>query len=68
MVSVACSLLMWTTQMEEALVHETNFRESITMLVVPDQNEVSDVSSGERDSDTEAHTHKNLDHIIEAKK
>jgi len=36
-VSVVCSLLMWTTQMEEAMVHEKNFRESITMLVVQDE-------------------------------
>ena len=35
-VSVVCSLLMWTTQMEEAMVHEVNFRESIAMLVVQD--------------------------------
>mmetsp|Transcript_34372 Transcript_34372/g.52658 ORF Transcript_34372/g.52658 Transcript_34372/m.52658 type:complete len:91 (-) Transcript_34372:401-673(-) len=33
-VSVVCSLLMWTTQIEEAIVHETNFKESIQMLVV----------------------------------
>lgn len=65
MVSVVCSLLMWTTQVDEALVHETNFRESITMLVVQDDKEThSDGSSG-RDSDTDALAHQNPDHIKE---
>jgi hypothetical protein len=35
-VSIICSLLMWTIQMEESIVHETNFRESMKMLVVSD--------------------------------
>ena len=49
--------------MEEAIVHEKNFRESITMLVVPDDMQSDD--DGQADSDTEAHAHKNLDHIKE---
>ena len=52
-VSVVCSLLMWTTQMEESLVHETNFRESITMLVVQDD----DKEMEDKDSDTERNTY-----------
>ena len=63
MVSVTCSLLMWTTQMDEALVHETNFRESITMLVVQDDQDSLGGDSSGRDSDTDAMAHKNLDHI-----
>jgi hypothetical protein len=30
---------MWTTQMEESMVHEFNFRESITMLVIQDKKD-----------------------------
>jgi hypothetical protein len=52
-VSVVCSLLMWTTQMEESLVHETNFRESITMLVVQDD----DKEMEDKDSDTDRNTY-----------
>ena len=37
---------MWTTQMEEMIVHETNFKESITMLVVNDQSESEEQSDG----------------------
>lgn len=47
LVAVLCSLLMWTTQIEEALVHETNFRESITMLVVQDNESSEEVSANE---------------------
>jgi len=49
--------------MDEALVHETNFRESITMLVVQDDQDSLGGDSSGRDSDTDAMAHKNLDHI-----
>jgi len=42
---------MWTTQLEESLVHEHNYRESITMLVV--QDGINNTSDSEKDSDTE---------------
>jgi hypothetical protein len=35
-VSISGSFLMWTMQMEESLIHETNFRESMKMLVISD--------------------------------
>lgn len=36
-VSVICSLIMWTRQLEETLVHESNFRETVKILVVQDK-------------------------------
>jgi hypothetical protein len=45
-VAIVCSFLMWTTQLEESMVHQTNFKESITMLVVQDQD-ASDESGGD---------------------
>lgn len=54
LVAVVCSLLMWTTQVEETMVHETNFRESITMLVVQDpENDDSDIASNDDDLEEE---------------
>jgi len=46
--------------MEEAMVHEANFRESITMLVVQDNFQSS---GSEADSDTEPVSRKNLEHL-----
>jgi len=47
--------------MEEAMVHEHNFRESITMLVVQD----AESSGSEKDSDVDPAAHRNLEHIKE---
>ena len=33
-VSITCSFLMWATQMDEAITHEKNFRDSVKSLVV----------------------------------
>jgi hypothetical protein len=52
-VSVVCSLLMWTTQIEEAMVHEKNFRESITMLVVPPNESESESDKEIKEDDDE---------------
>ena len=42
---------MWATQIEEALVHEKNFRESITMLVVQDNDSSEGASDNEEQAD-----------------
>ena len=33
-VSVSCTLLMWSLQLEEAMHHEQNFRETMRRLVI----------------------------------
>ena len=52
-VVITCSLLMWTTQMEESMVHEKNFRESITMLVIKDKRHDSEISDSDSDKSHE---------------
>ena len=54
-VSVISSLLMWTTQIEEALIHEINFKESISMLVVQNAHRaLKNNEDGQPDSAAEA--------------
>jgi hypothetical protein len=54
-VSIFTSQIMWTIQMEECMIHEGNFRESIKMLVVnedtiPDLEEAKE----QKEQETEA--------------
>lgn len=47
------------------MVHETNFKESIKMLVIQDGQKEHDSDNSPHDSDTDAIAHRHLDHIRE---
>jgi hypothetical protein len=46
---------MWTIQMEESMIHENNFKESIRMLVVSEPQEIPSELE-EKEQETEAST------------
>jgi hypothetical protein len=46
---------MWTIQMEESMIHENNFKESIRMLVVSEPREIlSEVEEKEQETEASA--------------
>ena len=52
-VSITCSFLMWATQMDEAITHEKNFRDSVKSLVVQDHQprDIDDMSAESSDGE-----------------
>lgn len=53
LVSIFCSLIMWTIQMEESMIHEANFKESIKMLVVQKTKEI-EIDDPNKEQETES--------------